>query len=51
MVYRDFVLTGGKDKEFLRYTWPAIQEALAYLLKYDKNGDGLPKTKATRSTY
>jgi len=28
----------GKDKEFLRYTWPAIQEALAYLLKYDKNG-------------
>jgi non-lysosomal glucosylceramidase len=45
MVYRDFVLTGGKDKEFLRYTWPAIQEALAYLLKYDKNGDGLPENE------
>jgi non-lysosomal glucosylceramidase len=45
MVYRDFVLTGSKDKEFLRYTWPAIQESLAYLLKYDKNGDGLPENE------
>jgi len=45
MVYRDFVLTGSKDKEFLRYTWPAIQEALAYLMKYDKNGDGLPENE------
>lgn len=45
MVYRDFVLTGGNDKDFLRYTWPAIQEALAYLLKYDKNGDGLPENE------
>jgi non-lysosomal glucosylceramidase len=43
MVYRDFVLSGGKDKEFLRYTWPAIQEALAYLRKYDTNGDGIPE--------
>jgi len=31
MIYRDYVLTGSKDKEFLRYTWPAIQEALVYL--------------------
>jgi non-lysosomal glucosylceramidase len=45
MVYRDFILTGGKDKEFLRYTWPAIQEALAYLQKYDKDGDGLPENE------
>jgi non-lysosomal glucosylceramidase len=45
MVYRDFVLTGSKDKEFLRYTWPAIQESLSYLLKYDKNGDGLPENE------
>jgi non-lysosomal glucosylceramidase len=42
MIYRDFVLTGGKDKEFLRDTWPAVQEALAYLRKYDKDGDGIP---------
>lgn len=45
MVYRDFVLSGGKDKDFLRYTWPAIQEALAYLQKYDKDGDGLPENE------
>lgn len=42
MVYRDYVLTGSKDKEFLRYTWPAIQEALEYLGKFDKDGDGVP---------
>jgi non-lysosomal glucosylceramidase len=45
MVYRDFILTGGKDKDFLRYTWQAIQEALAYLQKYDKDGDGLPENE------
>jgi non-lysosomal glucosylceramidase len=43
MVYRDFVLTGSKDKEFLRDTWPAIEESLAYLRKYDTDGDGLPE--------
>jgi non-lysosomal glucosylceramidase len=43
LIYRDFVLSGGKDKEFLRYTWAAIQEALAYLRKYDTDGDGLPE--------
>ena len=43
MVYRDFILTGGKDKQFLRDTWPAIQESLAYLRKYDTDGDGLPE--------
>jgi non-lysosomal glucosylceramidase len=43
MVYRDFVLTGAKDKEFLRAAWPAIQESLAYLRKYDTDGDGLPE--------
>ena len=45
MIYRDFVLSGAKDKDFLRYTWPAIQEALAYLQKYDKDGDGLPENE------
>lgn len=42
MVYRDFVLTGSKDTAFLKYTWPSIQEALAYLGKFDKDGDGVP---------
>src|SRR5215468_3502948 len=42
MVYRDFVLTGSKDKEFLKYNWPAVQEALEYLGKFDKDNDGIP---------
>jgi len=42
MVYRDYVLTGSKDAEFLKYTWPSIQEALTYLGKFDKDGDGIP---------
>jgi non-lysosomal glucosylceramidase len=45
MVYRDFILTGAKDKDFLRDTWPAVQEALAYLRKYDTDGDGIPENE------
>ena len=45
MVYRDFVVTGRKDKAFLRDTWPAVQESIAYLRKYDKDGDGLPENE------
>jgi non-lysosomal glucosylceramidase len=43
MVYRDYVFTGAKDTEFLRYTWPAVKEALEYLRQFDHNGDGLPE--------
>ena len=45
MVYRDFVLTGRKDTGFLRDTWPAVKESLAYLRKYDHDGDGLPENE------
>jgi len=45
MVYRDFVFTGRNDKEFLRSTWPAVQESLEYLRKYDHDGDGLPENE------
>jgi non-lysosomal glucosylceramidase len=45
MVYRDFVFTGRKDTEFLRGTWPAVQESLEYLRKYDHDGDGLPENE------
>jgi non-lysosomal glucosylceramidase len=45
MVYRDFVLSGGKDVDFLRYCWPAIQEALKYLGQFDRNNDGLPENE------
>jgi non-lysosomal glucosylceramidase len=43
MVYRDYVLTGRTDKAFLKYTWPAVQEALQYLRQYDHDGSGLPE--------
>ena len=43
MVYRDYVLTGNKDVSFVRYNWPAVQEALEYLRKYDRDGDGVPE--------
>ena len=42
MIYRDYVFTGRKDTEFLRYTWPSVQEALLHLQQYDRTGDGLP---------
>jgi non-lysosomal glucosylceramidase len=45
MVYRDFVFTGRKDKEFLRTTWAAVQESLAYLQKYDRDGSGIPQNE------
>jgi non-lysosomal glucosylceramidase len=46
MVYRDFVFTGRKDIAFLRYTWPAVKEALEYLKQYARTGDGIPQNDA-----
>ncbi len=43
MIYRDYVFTGKKDLAFLKYTWPAVQEALDHLRQYDRVGDGLPQ--------
>ena len=43
MVYKDYVFTGRKDVPFLRYTWPAVEEALEHLRQYDRTGDGLPQ--------
>jgi non-lysosomal glucosylceramidase len=45
MVYRDFVFTGRKDKDFLRSTWPAVQESITYLQKYDRDGSGIPQNE------
>ena len=41
MVWRDYVFSGSKDTEFLRYTWDAVKMAMEHLRQYDKNGDGL----------
>jgi non-lysosomal glucosylceramidase len=42
-VYRDFLLTGSTDFDFLQECWPAIVEALAYLKTFDRDGDGIPE--------
>jgi non-lysosomal glucosylceramidase len=42
-VYRDFVLTGSTDIEFLWECWRSITETLAYLKKFDRDGDGIPE--------
>ena len=42
MIYRDYVLTGRKDTAFLRETWPAVQQAVAYLRQFD-HGGGIPE--------
>ncbi len=42
MVYRDYVLTGNKDKAFLRDMWPAMQSAITYLQQFD-HGSGIPE--------
>ncbi|PYU08503.1 MAG: glucosylceramidase [Acidobacteria bacterium] len=43
LVYRDFVVAGDNDLDFLRSTWPAVKESLAYLQQFDRDGDGLPE--------
>ena len=42
MVYRDYVLTGKKDKAFLRDMFPAVKDAVAYLQQFDR-GSGIPE--------
>jgi non-lysosomal glucosylceramidase len=41
MIWRDYVLTGAKDEAFLKYSWPAVQQAMEHLKQYDTDGDGL----------
>lgn len=42
-VYRDFILTGSQDRSFLWECWGAIVETLAYLKRFDQDGDGIPE--------
>lgn len=42
-VYRDYVLTGAKDTEFLWDCWDGITETLTYLKTFDLDGDGIPE--------
>lgn len=43
LVYRDFLLTGGDDYEFLWDCWPSMVQAIAYLKTFDTDGDGIPE--------
>jgi len=42
MAWRDYALTGRKDTEFLRTLWPAMQQAITYLSKFNGAG-GIPE--------
>ncbi|MGB5592835.1 MAG: GH116 family glycosyl hydrolase, partial [Crocosphaera sp.] len=42
-VYRDFVLTGATDIEFLWECWQAVTESLNYLKEFDLDNDGIPE--------
>ncbi|MBE9053695.1 bile acid beta-glucosidase [Nostocales cyanobacterium LEGE 11386] len=42
-VYRDFLLTGADDVEFLADCWDAIAQTLNYLKTFDQDGDGIPE--------
>lgn len=42
-VYRDYLLTGAADVEFLAECWEAIVQALNYLKTFDIDGDGIPE--------
>jgi non-lysosomal glucosylceramidase len=42
-VYRDFVMTGSQDTEFLWSCWEGIIKALDYLKTFDLDCDGIPE--------
>jgi non-lysosomal glucosylceramidase len=45
LVYRDYALSGADDIAFLKYTWPAVRESVAYLRQFDTDGDGIPENQ------
>jgi non-lysosomal glucosylceramidase len=45
LLWRAYVFSGAQDTAFLRDTWPAAKEALAYLRQFDTNGDGIPENE------
>ena len=42
-VYRDYLLTGATDVEFLAECWEAIVQTLTYLKTFDLDDDGIPE--------
>lgn len=42
-VYRDFLLTGADDVQFLADCWEGVVQTLDYLKAFDFDGDGIPE--------
>ena len=42
-VYRDYLLIGDRDTDFLWQCWGSITQTLAYLKEFDQDGDGIPE--------
>jgi uncharacterized protein (DUF608 family) len=49
MVYRDYLWTG--DTEFLNEMWPAIRDAMDFLIRADTDEDGLPDNVGIKQSY
>ncbi|MBW4471162.1 MAG: bile acid beta-glucosidase [Stenomitos rutilans HA7619-LM2] len=45
-VYRDYLLTGATDVEFLAECWEAIVQTLTYLKTFDLDGDSIPENSS-----
>lgn len=43
LLWRDYVWTGAKDRDFLQYSWKAVKLAMEHLWQYDTDGDGMIK--------
>ncbi|MBD2364323.1 bile acid beta-glucosidase [Anabaena minutissima FACHB-250] len=43
LVYRDYLLTGANDIQFLKDCWDAIVQTLDYVKTFDLDGDGIPE--------
>lgn len=41
MVWRDYVMSGSKDKAFVQYNFSAVKQAMQFLRQFDKDNDGL----------
>jgi non-lysosomal glucosylceramidase len=41
MVWRDYVMSGSKDKAFLQYNFNAVKQAMQFLRQFDNDNDGL----------
>jgi non-lysosomal glucosylceramidase len=41
MVWRDYVLTGSQDKDFLQYSWNSIKHVMEHVRQFDSDGNGM----------